>query len=80
MKQEIAMILLLWFALQIPLGIVIGKCIGFGTAEARNNKRQASSPASFGPGVTKWWRSGFVTRWQVRNVPSQFVTAKYRQR
>ena len=44
MKQEIAVILLLWFALQVPLGIVIGKCISLGTSEARNNKRQTSSP------------------------------------
>jgi len=46
MKQEIAVILLLWLALQVPLGIVIGKCIGFGTSEARNNKR----------GSVKGWR------------------------
>ena len=30
MKQEIAVIFLLWFALQVPLAIFIGKCIDFG--------------------------------------------------
>ena len=78
MKQEIAVILLLWLALQVPLGIVIGKCIGFGTSVARNNKRQTPSPSRFSLGSTKWWRGGSVTDWRVHNVPSQFVTTKYR--
>ena len=30
MEIEIAVIFLLWFALQVPLGIFIGKCIHFG--------------------------------------------------
>src|SRR5262245_15162477 len=32
MRQQIATILLLWLALQIPLGSFIGDCIRFGTA------------------------------------------------
>jgi hypothetical protein len=35
MEIEIAVIFLLWFALQVPLGIFIGKCIHFGMSKAR---------------------------------------------
>ena len=78
MKEEISVILLLWFALQVPLGIVVGKCIRFGMSDARNDKRQASSASSLG--ITKWWHSGSVMGWRAHSVPPQFATAKYRHR
>ena len=76
--EEISVIVLLWLALQIPLGIFVGKCIGFGMSDAPDTKRQASSPTRFGLGVTKWWRRG--SAWRVDAVPYQLVTAKHRHR
>jgi hypothetical protein len=47
MKQELAAIFLLWLALDIPLGIFIGKFIHFGMSEAMpSTRRQTSSPES----------------------------------
>jgi len=81
MKQEIAVIFLLWFALQIPLGIFIGKCIHFGMSEARNTRRQASSPSGFSQGVTKWWHgSAVLLGWRGHNVPSIQRAGKYHRR
>ena len=33
MEQQIAIFFLLWFALQVPLGIVVGDFIHFGMSE-----------------------------------------------
>jgi hypothetical protein len=74
--EEIAVIFLLWLALQIPLGIFVGKCIGFGMSEARDTKQQASSPTRFGLGMTKCWGRG--SAWRVDAMPYQLVTAKHR--
>jgi hypothetical protein len=42
MKQEIAMVFLLWLALQVPLGIVLGQFIHFGMAEEPETELQAA--------------------------------------
>ena len=57
MKQEIAVIFLLWFALQIPLGILIGKFVHFGMSEALN--QQAASSQVRQDSV---WRDKMVAR------------------
>ena len=77
MGKEIAIIFLLWFALQILLGIIIGKCIHFGMSEARTAKRrQASSP--FGQGITTWWRGGSVLLGlRSHNMPLVYRAAKF---
>jgi hypothetical protein len=56
MEHHIALILLVWFALQMTLGILVGKCIHFGLSE--DTKRQTSSPSRFGQGT--WWRGDSV--------------------
>jgi hypothetical protein len=51
MKQEIAMIFLFWFALQLPLAIAVGKFIHFGMSE-NDGKDQAASFKSIVEGAT----------------------------
>ena len=73
MEHHIALILLVWFALQMTLGILIGKCIHFGMSEARNAKRQASSPLRFEQGLKTWWR--VPPGWRVQIVATKCAIA-----
>jgi hypothetical protein len=48
MRQEILVVLLLWLALQLPLGILVGSCIKFGmTGSDRSVKRSDPTPVFF---------------------------------
>ena len=48
MRQEILVFLLLWFALQLPLGFLVGSCIRFGMNRSdRPVKRSAPTPVYF---------------------------------
>ena len=76
MEHHIALIFLGWFALQMAVGILVGKCIHFGMSEARNPNRQASSALRFGQGLKTWCRDDSVPPgWRV-----QIVATKRRHR
>jgi hypothetical protein len=48
MRQEILVVLLLWLALQLPLGILVGSCIRFGmTGSDRSVRRSDPIPVFF---------------------------------
>jgi hypothetical protein len=71
MKQEMALMLALWFALSIVLGIFVGKFIQFGMSDTRDTKRQVSfarrKRSSGVVSVPRGWRVQIVAKrrhWQ----------------
>ena len=47
MRQEILVFLLLWLALQLPLGFLVGSCIRFGMNRSDRPKRSAPTQVYF---------------------------------